>query len=201
MKCFLRKASKFLSTRFWAGRDTFLARLETAGGIEQSYGSPVPDQMPVACSFLNEAFASRNSISLTEDLSAIATNLTLWGAPRGELTESMDERHAHSEIVGPDSGLKTDLLRLGAFILAPYTNYPLHSHEAEEIYLPISGDGEWRMQQIDYVVYRPGSIVHVEPWKPHAIRSGKEPLLMLWAWYGSIDFGAYRLEDESSVKL
>jgi mannose-6-phosphate isomerase-like protein (cupin superfamily) len=195
MKQFLKKAVDYLAASSWSGRDRCLAGLEAAGRIQQKHRGPISGQIPVACSFLDEAFTSQNAIPLATDLSRVASNLVWLEAPRGKIGEPMDDRHAHCEIVGPDSDLFSAQLRLGAFLMAPDTNYPLHSHAADEIYLPISGDGEWRVQQHDYEEYRPGAIVQIGSWKPHALRSGKEPLLMLWAWFGCIDFGAYRLED------
>ena len=199
MKHFLKKTGKHFSTQPWPGCNEFLSQVKAMGLIAQNQYRPVPDQLPAACSFLGTALESQNSISLVQDFSRIAANLTWREAPKGKLSELMDGRHAHCEIVGPDSDLPSDQLRMGAFILAPKTHYPMHSHAAEEVYLPISGYGEWKIHQLDYVVHQPGSIIHINSWEPHAIRSRTEPLLMLWAWLGDIDFACYRLEEDKAA--
>ena len=145
MKHFLKKISEHFSARPWLGSDEFLSQIEATGLIPQNQYSPVQDQLPAACSFLSNALNSQNSSSLAQDFSGIMANLTWWEVPKGKLTESMDDRHAHCEIVGPDSDILSDQLRLGAFILAPNTHYPMHSHAAEEVYLPFSGDGECKI--------------------------------------------------------
>jgi len=58
-----------------------------------------------------------------------------------------------------------------------------------------------RVQQLNYEVHRPGSIIHLDSWTIHAIRSKEESLLMLWTWFGGINFDAYRFEDVSLDKL
>jgi|GEM_PF-2770048 hypothetical protein len=143
MKHFLKKTSELFSVQPWPGCNEFLSQVKAIGLIPQNQYNPVSDQLPAACSFLGNAFESQNSISLAQEFSGIAANLTWREAPKGKLSELMDDRHAHCEIVGPDSDLPSNQMRMGAFILAPNTHYPLHSHAAEEVYLPISGYGEW----------------------------------------------------------
>lgn len=109
----------------------------------------------------------------------------------------MDGRYAFAEIVGPDASFESRELRFGAFLLAPNTFYPLHSHAADEFYIPISGKGRWRIGTEPYELKSLGSIVHVPSWVPHAIRCDGEPLLMLWAWFGDIDFEAYQIEPDA----
>lgn len=152
---------------------------------------------PLACTHLIEAFSSCNAIKLTEDLAAVRDQLIWDEAPRGKISSFMDDKHAIVRLIGPDAGFISDQLRFGVFLLAPNTTYPLHSHAAEEIYIPISGSGYWRSQNSSYVARQPGSVIHYRPWVPHALRSGKEPLLMLWAWFGDIAFDSYQIESNA----
>jgi hypothetical protein len=171
--------------------------IELLGTVDFSFSAKTlatHHREPLACTHLVEAFSSSNAIKLTEDLAAINDQL-MWGeAPRGKITSFMDDKHATVRLIGPDAGFISDQLRFGIFLLAPNTTYPLHSHAAEEIYVPISGSGFWRSQESSYVPRQPGSIVHLRPWIPHALRSGTEPLLMIWVWFGEIDFDAYQIE-------
>lgn len=143
---------------------------------------------------LAEIFSSLNAIELTKQLATISDDLIWWEAPRGKISSLMDDNHAITEMVGPDAHFVSDKLRFGVFLLAPNTIYPLHSHAAEEIYIPISGSGKWRLQNSPYETRKLGSVIHVQLWVPHALRSGKEPLLMLYAWQGNIGFDAYQIE-------
>ena len=198
MKDFLKKTGEYISAQPLPGCDELLSQIARADLISQNRCNPATNQLTAACSFLRNAVESPNSISLARDFSGIASCLTWREAPKGKLSGSMDDKHAHCEIVGPDSDLFSDQMRLGAFLLAPYTHYPMHSHAAEEIYLPISGNGEWKIEQLDYVAHQPGSVIHIKPWKTHAIRSTREPLLMLWAWFGNLDFACYRFEEDTA---
>jgi len=152
---------------------------------------------PAACRHLAASFENPNTIELADHLAAIQNQLNWTEAPRGKLTSHMDDKHAMVQMIGPDAGYCSENIRFGAFLLAPDTIYPFHSHSAEEIYLPISGLGQWRLQDQPYESKQPGTIIHVRPWVPHAIRSGNNPLLMLWAWFGDIGFSAYQLESDT----
>ena len=152
------------------------------------------DTKPLACAHLEQAYSNQNSIDLCRKLAAINEKLLWTEAPRGVISTFMDDNHATVHIAGLDYGFFAGQLKFGAFLLAPNTIYPLHSHAAEEIYIPVSGSGYWRLRDSSYKMQKPGSVVHCQSWLPHAIRSGNEPLLMLWAWFGNTSFNAYKIE-------
>ena len=69
-------------------------------------------------------------------------------------------------------------------LLAPGLTYPLHAHQAEELYLPLSGVAEWQMDDADFAWVQPGQVIHHAPWVPHAMRCGAEPMAALYLWRG-----------------
>jgi len=193
VKNFVDASFSFLAS---SGNSACKASVELLSAVDFSSDANSVDTHgePLACTHLIEAFSSRNVIKLTEDLADIRDQLIWIEAPRGKLSSLMDDKHAIVQMIGPDANFISNQLRFGVFLLAPNTTYPLHSHAAEEIYVPISGSGHWQSQGSSYMSRQPGSIVHLRPWIPHALRSGKEPLLMLWAWFGNIDFDTYQIE-------
>ena len=75
------------------------------------------------------------------------------------------------------------------------TEYPAHSHEAEELYLPLAGRGWWRMQNSDWRFGSPGELIRHAPWISHAMRTADEPLLAAYVWRGG-DLSAKSRIDE-----
>ena len=73
---------------------------------------------------------------------------------------------------------------MGFLLLGPEVEYPLHTHEAEEIYIPLAGTALWQRGQDDYKSQPPGTVIHHSPCMPHAIRT-TEPLLALYVWCGA----------------
>jgi len=70
----------------------------------------------------------------------------------------------------------------GLLLLGPKTFYPAHRHEAEEIYLPLSGAAHWRQGDVIWRQRPPGTLIHHGSEEIHAIRTGNEPLLALYLW-------------------
>lgn len=93
------------------------------------------------------------------------------------------DRYGWTMLVGPDGIVASRLLLVTLVLFGPDNEYPLHSHEAEEIYIPVggaieilSGDGGW-------VSIASGDVVHHPPWLPHALRTKEDPSLFIAAWY------------------
>lgn len=72
----------------------------------------------------------------------------------------------------------------GLLLLGPNTLYPEHRHLAEEIYLPLTGGSDWRMDGEPFRSRRAGEIVNHASNVGHAMRTGAEPLLALYLWRG-----------------
>jgi mannose-6-phosphate isomerase-like protein (cupin superfamily) len=94
------------------------------------------------------------------------------------------ERYGWTEVIGERGPIASDRVAIGFLLLGPDVTYPSHSHDAEEIYLTISGAGAWRRGADPWRDEPPGAVVHHPSRTPHAIRTGPAPLLALYAWRG-----------------
>ena len=108
-------------------------------------------------------------------------------------------RYAVAVIFGPDRfGRRcpyfSDRATLGLTLQAPDVDYPAHAHEAVEIYYILAGSVDW--QQGDGVWRRkvPGDFVLHEAHEPHAMRTGGEPLLAMFAWVSGLMSDVYLVD-------
>ena len=85
--------------------------------------------------------------------------------------------------------LLTDDCYAGLWWLSPDTAYPCHAHEADEVFVVLSGGAtaSWRVDGAlaDESVGASG-VIHIPPGTPHSVRSGAEPLLVWYAWTGKL---------------
>ena len=73
----------------------------------------------------------------------------------------------------------------GLMLLRPHGTYPLHSHPPQELYLPISGSGQWRFGgSTEFRALGPDELVYNHPNDVHSVVAGQEPLLALYILWG-----------------
>jgi mannose-6-phosphate isomerase-like protein (cupin superfamily) len=94
------------------------------------------------------------------------------------------EGYGWSEFVGLRGPVASDRIACGVLVLGPGITYPAHAHEAEEIYLPISGVAHWQRGDGAFEPVPVGQVVHHPSWMPHAMEVGAEPLAALYLWRG-----------------
>lgn len=92
------------------------------------------------------------------------------------------DNYGWSEIFGEAGSLASERIACGFLMLGPGTHYPLHRHEAEEIYLPLSGVADWRQGDAVWRQRPPGAPIHHARDEPHSMRTGAAPLLALYLW-------------------
>jgi len=92
------------------------------------------------------------------------------------------DAYGWTELVGLSGPVPGTTLACGVLLLGPGVSYPPHHHEAEEIYVPLSGIAEWRHGAAPWVTCRPGDVVHHLSNQSHAMRTGTDPLLALYLW-------------------
>jgi len=88
------------------------------------------------------------------------------------------------KLLGPDAYWHSDRLASGFLILGDDVTYPRHSHQAEEIYLPISGNAEWYRQDQGWQKQPAGNLIHHVSGVKHATRTIGEPMIALYLWRG-----------------
>jgi hypothetical protein len=88
------------------------------------------------------------------------------------------------KLLGPDAYWHSDRLLSGFLILGDNNIYPQHWHEAEELYLPISGDAEWYREGQGWQLQPAGSLIHHASGIKHGTRTIGEPMIALYLWRG-----------------
>lgn len=104
----------------------------------------------------------------------------------GEIAPGFSRGFAFCEIAGADGLVQLGGLRCGLILMAPRVFYPLHQHPAVELYLVLAGTGEWLRGDEPWTPRPPGSFILHDSNMGHAMRSGEEPVLALWAWHGDL---------------
>lgn len=89
-----------------------------------------------------------------------------------------------SEFIGLRGPVPSTRLACGVLLLAPGITYPAHRHQAEELYLPISGTALWSRDLGPLAPVPPGRAIHHPSWMPHATTTQAEPLAALYLWRG-----------------
>jgi hypothetical protein len=109
-----------------------------------------------------------------------------WGQSYGPADFGSDflNNYAYLEILGTRGHFRSDAVACGFLMIGPNTDYPAHRHEAEEIYMVLAGTADWTKAGADYGTRPPGAVIHHPSQVVHAIKTGAEPLLVLYLWRG-----------------
>jgi hypothetical protein len=120
--------------------------------------------------------AAPRTRGLVEDLETLANELD-WRQTynNAEFGELFLENYGFSEWIGQRGAFMSERVACGVMLLGPDTEYPDHSHEAEELYLPLAGHAFWRLAESDWRVRPPGEWIHHPSWTIHAMRTSHEP--------------------------
>ncbi len=94
------------------------------------------------------------------------------------------ERYGWTEFVGQRGLVPSERLAAGLLLLGPGVTYPSHSHDAEELYIPLSGRADWQRGAEGWRERVPGEVIHHPSKMPHAMRTAGEPLLAVYLWRG-----------------
>jgi len=116
-----------------------------------------------------------------------------------ELGAAFLENYGWTELFGA-RGRERVKIAGGLLLLGPNTLYPVHRHEAEEIYLPLSGAADWRQGDATWRKRPPGTLIHHCSEEIHAMRTGDEPLLALYLWRSERLSQKARLERPDAVR-
>ena len=122
---------------------------------------------------------------LVEFIAKISGRLT-WDQSYGEedFGAAFLECYGWSEFIGRRGPVASERLACGVLVLGPQTKYPKHCHEAEEVYVPLSGTASWWRDKGVWSPQAPGSMIYHPPWLSHAMETAEEPLLALYLWRG-----------------
>ncbi len=140
--------------------------------------------------------ATHKEAELLVDTLFAVSNQIAWGQ-----TYSVDdfgsgflERYGWTELIGLRGPVASERIACGFLMLGPEIEYPRHSHEAEEVYIPLTeptfwmrGDEDWKLHSACRPIYHPSRM-------PHAMRTESTPLLALYLWRGG------NLTEKSSIE-
>ena len=152
--------------------------------MEIDFRNIAPRTLPVL-TFMHQAVetASEQTECLVTSRAEMADHLA-WGQTYSEddFGAVFLERYGWSEFIGLRGPIPCECLACGVLMLGPEVEYPRHRHEAEEIYIPLSGETLWIQGEQDWTHRELGIPIHHAPWVPHAMQTGPSPLLALYLW-------------------
>lgn len=179
----LRSLSSPALARFLADWPERLGADATNGGAAASV-SGASSAMPVL-RFLPDIAADERRVggALVSAVCSMGRSLA-WRQTytAGELGGEFLRNYGWTEILGPGTPLTSPRIACGLLLLGPATLYPRHRHEAEEIYVPLSGTANWQQGDAIWRERFPGEIVHHASDELHAMHTGTRPLLALYLW-------------------
>jgi histidine ammonia-lyase len=174
--------------------DAMRSLLETAGPEAQAFLSDWPRELtarPIEARSLPvvgalrglSRYAAPSTRALVQATAALAGELD-WRQTYtpADFGARFLESYGFSEWIGQRGAFLSDAIACGVLLLGPDTEYPAHSHEAEELYLPLAGRAWWRSGVSDWRLREPGAWIHHPSWMIHAMRTEREPLLAIYLW-------------------
>jgi quercetin dioxygenase-like cupin family protein len=176
----LERIHTLLESRRAPRLDPFLAEWPT----EAPSRRVTPRSLPVLRhASVFESTAPAWGRSVTAELLRLAPSLQ-WGQsyPASEVGAQFLENYAWTEIAGLHGPIPSERVAIGFLMLGPATLYPRHRHEAEEIYVPVSGTAAWQGGDGIWRNEPPGVLIVHGRHEPHAMQTSSEPLLALYLW-------------------
>ncbi len=123
------------------------------------------------------------------DLTRQHKDRLLWEQSYSKRDKVVDDAmlagYAFTELTGKLGPFISNRLRCGIGIWGPGITYPLHWHEAEEIYWILSGTARYCIEQDDPVLQRPSDIIYIPSNTPHGFSTEDEPFIVLYLWQGA----------------
>jgi hypothetical protein len=142
--------------------------------------------LPVVASLQGlSRFAAPETKALVEAIAAEAAELD-WQQTysSADFGQRFLDNYSWSEWIGERGAFVSESVACGVLLLGPDIEYPAHSHEADELYLPLAGRAWWRSGEADWRLRSPGTWIHHPSWTSHAMRTAREPLLAAYLWRG-----------------
>ncbi len=145
-----------------------------------------PNRLPVL-SYLPDLVVEANTRTqhIIKILQTSAEDLS-WGQTYSTEDFGTDflEKYGWIEFIGLRGQIKSNDIACGFLLLGPDIEYPKHSHEAREVYVPLNSQAQWVQGNGDWIS-RPGGIpIYHRSGLAHGMRTGNKPLLALYLWQG-----------------
>lgn len=93
--------------------------------------------------------------------------------------------YGYFELFGPDGHFRTPEARAYIAYWGPKLYYDWHCHEAEELYVVLSGEALFHIDGGPDLLLRPGDTRLHGSWQSHAMTTLEQPILTLVLWRGA----------------
>ncbi|MCP4765635.1 MAG: cupin domain-containing protein [Gammaproteobacteria bacterium] len=100
----------------------------------------------------------------------------------GLVPDAMLDAYGFAEIIGARGPFVSERIRAGIAIWGPGIVYPRHQHQAEEVYILLSGSARFKLDDKAETSQHRGDIVFVASNTPHAFCCGDEGLVVCYLW-------------------
>jgi len=142
------------------------------------------NKLPVTDKILN---FSSNMSSNTRDLHHALKDLTHfvnWEPGYGEQDVGKDflNNYGFFELIGPTGHFETSEMALYVNYLEKNTHYPLHNHEAEELYFVLSGEAKFESANEKSELLTSTKTRFHKSFQPHAITTSNQQILSIVIW-------------------
>ena len=142
------------------------------------------NKLPVTDKILN---FSSNMNSDTRDLHHALKDLTHfvnWEPGYGEQDVGKDflNNYGFFELIGPTGHFETSEMALYVNYLEKNTHYPLHNHEAEELYFVLSGEAKFESANEKSELLTSTKTRFHKSFQPHAITTSNQQILSIVIW-------------------
>jgi hypothetical protein len=157
--------------------------------------SMAPNGLPVLSWMPEAVAAAHNKAGFLVNTLAFLSDQISWGQTYSaeDFGHAFLERYGWTELMGMRGPIASDFMACGFLFLGPNIEYPRHSHEAEEIYVPLTGPTLWMQGDQDWEYRKPCRPIYHTPRVTHAMRTESVPLLALYLWRGG------NLTEKSSI--
>ena len=98
--------------------------------------------------------------------------------------EHMLASYGYAEIVGKQGPFFSKRIRAGIAVYGPGINYPLHQHDAEEIYVVLAGSASFRLGDSEPVSRSAGAVIHHASMMGHGLHTNDDTLVIFYLWQG-----------------
>jgi mannose-6-phosphate isomerase-like protein (cupin superfamily) len=96
--------------------------------------------------------------------------------------QAMLDGYGFAEIIGQRGPFISDRIRAGIAVWGPGIVYPRHQHQAEEVYILLSGSVEFKVGDSAELGRGAGDVVFVESNTPHGFRTTDQALVVCYLW-------------------
>ena len=94
------------------------------------------------------------------------------------------EKYGWTELIGLRGPIDSKNIACGFLLLGPDIEYPMHSHESAEVYVPLNSKVLWVQGNENWISRPIGVPIYHRSWLTHGIRTESTPLLALYLWRG-----------------